>query len=237
MKNCILQVFLLIFVTINLLGCGDDKTTVQPTKDTVTTITVEPPILEISELNGTCEVESTCYSLQLNIPKEGVQKIDLGFSRIPEEFNLIVNNISYTLSEVGSIEIDLVQSDNVILEIRQDIVDDLEIWLNGFESNNIYYDSNDNIWKITFKYQKAELLFGIKPIATNVQQQVNSVTFNVFGENNLQNLYQADVYTLDGCLVGSGEMHKFGKGLVEVFFTNQCHDIFIFLLMVKNVII
>jgi hypothetical protein len=215
---------LVIFIIVcGLTACGDE-TTVEPTKETITTVIAETPEFEIIEMNSLGEVESTFHAFRFNIPKEGIQKIDLGFSRLPEVVNLIVNEESFPLNETGSIEIDLLEKDIVMLEIRQNVSDDLDMWLNGFSSNGRYYDTDTNIWKISFKYQKPELIFGIKPIATNVQQLVNSVTFHLNGENNLKNIYQADVFTLDGCYVGSGEAGKFGEGIVEVFFTEQCHD-------------
>lgn len=223
MKDMLSKTLVTIFTTMVLAACGTE-TTVEPTKETITTIITKTPEFEIIEINSLGEVESTFHAFTFNIPEEGIQKIDLGFSRIPEIMNLIVNGETFALNETGSIEIDLLQSDIVILEIRQNISDDLDMWLNGFASNGNYYDTDTNIWKISFKYQKPELIFGIKPIATNVQQQVNSVTFHLTGENNLKNIYQADVFTLDGCYIGSGEAGKFGEGVVEVYFTEQCHD-------------
>jgi hypothetical protein len=222
-----LKIFCL-FSLISIVGCKETETVPGPTvTNTVTvkeTVQVQKPLLTASQQNGICEVESRCYVMKLNIPKEGIEKLNYGFSRQPEEVNLIVNNQRFTFNEVGAIEIDLSEDDNVILEIRQDTDEDLETWLEGYVVKGTYYDADDNLWKVNFKYQKPELHFGIKQITKNILQKVHSVTFHIFGENNLANLYQADIYTSDGCLVGSGEVGKFGSGIVEIFFTNQCHD-------------
>lgn len=187
-------------------------------------VEVEKPVIEFVQIESECIVESNCYIIELTIPEQGIKHLSFGFSRIPEQVSLIVNSVEYTLNDWGEIDISLSSNDNVILSIQQSNSEELYVWLDNYTSNNTIYYADKNTWNVKFSYQEPELHFSIQPIAKNISQYVNSVTFKLSGDQNIENIYRAEVFTQDNCLIGSNEVGKFGTGRVEIFFINQCHD-------------
>lgn len=216
--------FILLFCVISLTGCFSKEKEKEYVNVPGPTVEVEKPSVELVQLESQCIVDFSCHIIGVTVPNEGLEKLAFGFSQFPDRAALVVNLVEHEIDDWGEIEISLSSDDNVILLIQQSNNEELFVWLDEYSSNGKMYSAGKNTWNIGFKYQKPELHFGIKQITKNTQQKVHSVTFQLSGENNLANLYQADIYTTDGCLVGSGEVGKFGSDIVEIFFTNQCHD-------------
>lgn len=187
-------------------------------------VEIEKPIVELVQLESQCIVDISCYIIGLTIPEQGLEKLAFGFSQVPQRTALIVNSVEHEVNDWGEIEISLSSDDNVILLVEQSSDEELFVWLDEYTSNAKVYTAENNTWNVMFGYQKPELHFSVKPIVTNVPQYVHSVTFELSGDQNIQNIYRAEVFTQDNCLVGSNEVGQFGTGLVEIFFTNQCHD-------------
>lgn len=184
-------------------------------------VEVEKPVIEFVQIESECIVESSCYIIEITVPEQGIEHLSFGFSRIPEQVSLIVNSVEHTFNDWGEIDISLSSNDNVILSIQQSDSEELYVWLDNFISNNTIYYADKNTWNVKFIYQKPELDFSIKPIVAGVSQYVNSVTFKLSGDQNIQNIYRAEVFTQDNYLVGSTEVGRFGTGIVEIFFNEN----------------
>ena len=217
----LLSLAIVISTLFILTACGGSDTK-EVEKEVV--VEVEKPVVELVQIESKCIVDNSCYIIGVTIPEQGLEKLSFGFSQTPVRAALIVNLVEHEIDDWGEIEINLSADDIVVLSVEQSNNEELFIWLDEYTSNGKTYSADNNTWNVVFGYQKPELHFGIKQITKNIQQQVHSVQFKVFGENNRSNLYQANVYTHDGCLIGSGDFGSSEPDVVEVLFIYQCHD-------------
>ena len=184
-------------------------------------VEIEKPIVELVQLESQCIVDNSCYIIGLIIPEQGLDKLSFGFSQVPQRTALLVNFIEYEVNDWGEIEISLSSDDKVFLLVEQSSDEELFVWLDEYTSNAKVYSADNNTWNIEFVYQKPELRFSIQPIVAGVSQYVHSVTFKLSGDQNIQNIYRAEVFTQDNYLIGSQEVGQFGTGIVEIFFNDN----------------